>query len=204
MEARSYPIILLLAFLLSMPSLNAQTPGTAAVKAETEAENDKGTAVLRWSADWIEHFTVELLKDGVYQRVGDAPGSAEGGLRHYEFRIMDTRKSLTGKFRVRATGDDSVNRTVTLATTASAGTPFPNPFRGTLNLPLSGTHRDKVEITVTNLSGNIIATMAEGTISKTTGNVGQWIPHDAVPTGVYLVRITSGATQESYRVHYVK
>lgn len=73
---------------------------------------------------------------------------------------------------------------------------FPNPSTGLVNLTWQQTQNEDVQIEVMDVTGRVLLqnTMAQSATSKTTLDL------SAIPSGIYLVKLTSGGVQKTERV----
>ncbi|HLT45913.1 MAG TPA: T9SS type A sorting domain-containing protein, partial [Rubricoccaceae bacterium] len=79
------------------------------------------------------------------------------------------------------------------------GVPFPNPARGTVTVPFTLDAARAVTLRVYDVTGRLVATLAEGQ-PFAAGAHALRFDADALPAGVYAVRLEAGREAEARRV----
>jgi hypothetical protein len=81
---------------------------------------------------------------------------------------------------------------------------YPNPFHGTLSIPFTAPAGERVELTVYDVRGRVVARPLPSSINPGIERIVQWRAVDdrgfALPAGIYFVRLVSGVEKYAQKV----
>jgi hypothetical protein len=83
---------------------------------------------------------------------------------------------------------------------AALGAAFPNPVRGEVTVPFTLDEGRAVTLRVYDVTGRLVASLAEGQPFPVGAHVLRWAPGAGVPDGVYLLRFLAGEDAATARV----
>lgn len=185
---------------------------------DLQATVEAGTIHLAWEADNpnIEAFVVERSVEGdQFQRVGrvrSEPSTADrdGDVARYEF-ADDQGAGQIVYYRIRQQFADDTER-ISGTLKIGLGAPeqrettlignFPNPFSETTTIAYEVHETQPVTLTVWNVSGHRIATLADDT--HTPGYYEHTFQAENLPSGTYFVRLEAPDVSASHRMVVLK
>lgn len=124
-------------------------------------------------------------------------GSLPEGEYEYRLRAVDASytgsESATGTFAIGTIPAANIPVTSGLKVTA-----YPNPSNGQTTLEFSLQTAAKVELSVYDITGNLLISQSEQVLSSGTHNIR--LTTGALPAGIYLYRLTTGADSASGKI----
>lgn len=99
-------------------------------------------------------------------------------------------------------GTNVANETEDVPATVRLSNAYPNPFRAQTTLRYDLDQPEAVTLTVYDLLGRPVATLAEG-VQSAGSHTAIWQP-EALPNGLYIARLTTGASSQSLTLTLVR
>lgn len=174
--------------------------------------------LFRWDESYDDHtpmtaitYDLEIYRDNVPVSVAQRLPQP-GNISAVNEWMLDNLADGEYEYRLRAvdasyTGSESATGTFTIGTIPASNIPvssglkvtaYPNPSNGQTTLEFSLQTAAKVELAVYDITGNLLISHSEQQLSTGTHNI--ILNTGALPAGIYLYRLTTGADSASGKI----